>query len=279
MGGIGVEFDHERLRFPIGVDLDAVDDVVHRRLGQPGAADEGAEAALELGSGHSFVGSVGAEDAAQAAAAGVVAVALEDPVEQPQVEEPELFGSSNHPLHPAVVRGCRHVEHGPGPGGDRDAVPCRPVGGRQLRDVEPEFASMAAGGGNRDRDPRGRAAGQAPEPGGGGVTRQRWACGEHRRHAVPVPGQRLVPDRVHTAVDPSQPPHPVRLRGRVSPVADPRQLTGRDHPMLPTRQLEKRLVPSLLMTFVTHRVTKVMRSWSSPPCVVRYGCGAARGAR
>jgi hypothetical protein len=174
-GAVGleeVEFDGEALLRPVGVELVARDDEIHRRPRQPGAPGKRTEAALEARAGDRGVRPVEIDRGAQGAAAGVMAAAVENRFQSAEVEQFVFFAASQHRFDPVGRERAREVELRPRQGRDRDPVDEPPVLIRQVGVVDGELRLAMASIRRGDVELAARSvAQQSPEPPGAEVAR------------------------------------------------------------------------------------------------------------
>ena len=193
----GVDFDHEAVVRPVGVDFPAVDDGVEEGLGEGGGADQVDEPLLEAAAGEGDV--VGPRESCDHACTAA-------PMDRPQIRPPHQpfpLGDRERLLHGALDQDVGEVDDGLGRGGDGDALVHHHVHDSL---VHPDPAPVSSPLRNGDLDRAGVRASQSPQHRRRPVAQRRaFAAGEHGGSEPGEAGEGLGSYGVDTSVQPAEP--------------------------------------------------------------------------
>lgn len=177
---VRVEFNGEALDRPVGIELESVDEEIHRRLPKPGAANQGKEATLKARAGEGL-NAVKLDRFSQSGDASKSPTTGQQAIDRVQVEQIPLVGPLGHIAEKPWINRCE-VEERSWNRGHRNSL----EGGAILwlqrsRAVNLDRAASFNGAGGSDLDYGPPSRSQPPEPGGGAVTEKGAApAAEHR---------------------------------------------------------------------------------------------------
>jgi hypothetical protein len=237
---IDVEFNAELGVLPPGVDLEAADEAVHRRLRQPGLPHDLEKPPLEPRAGEDRGLPIDREDVFELRRPRMVGVPPEHLAHWAEVEQVKIGGPLQHPRDgPPTIR-SRKVQVRPRQRGDRNPFPDRAFVTDEHRGVDGVRPPRAPRLRRRHFDLLRPVPGDVPEP------RRRPIAGDdrllsarhpsrRRRHAPPLPGQILMPHRIDPPVHPMDFPSRLAVVNPGASISQPSHLPGRHHPMLRRR--------------------------------------------
>jgi hypothetical protein len=212
---------------------------VDQGLWQARVADEGQEPGLELAARP--LGVVAGGGVGEGSCSSVPVRPCDQVCDRSLVVELQALGLRQRPLQAVRLDRRGQVQQRPRDFRDRDPFVLGGVTGIEgTRPMQANALATVAATRRGHIDQRRLRREQPPMRRRTAMTQHRALPGEPRRQPPPLTPQDSVPDRIHPAMQPTQPPDTRALLHRTRPQSQRTQLRQRHHPKLPLSQLRQR---------------------------------------